>query len=71
MSADLHKKEELSFTARWEQWIAPYVPYLLILCLIILVLLVFALACTLMGVSAHSLTGTEANAYYYHLEDII
>ena len=55
----------------WEQRLAPYVPYLLIVCLIILILLIFALVFTVMGVSANSLTGTEANGYYYHLEEII
>ena len=55
----------------WEQKLEPYVPYLLILSLIILALLIFALACVIMGVSAHSFTGTEANVYYNNLEAII
>ena len=60
---DAYKKE-------WEQKLEPYVPYLLILSLIILALLIFALACVIMGVSAHSFTGTEANNFYYHLEEL-
>ena len=54
----------------WESTLQRYAPYLLIVCLIILVLLIFALVFTVMGVSASSLTGTEANGYYYHLEKI-
>jgi hypothetical protein len=54
----------------WESTLQRYAPYLLIVCFIILVLLIFALVFTVMGVSASSLTGTEANGYYYHLEKI-
>ena len=54
----------------WEQRITPYVPYILLCLFIILALLIFALVFTVMGVSASSLTGTEANGYYYHLEKI-
>ena len=54
----------------WESTLQRYAPYLLIVCLIILTLLIFALVFTVMGVSASSLTGTEANGYYYHLEKI-
>ena len=71
MSSDLHKKEDLSFTQRWEIWVTPYVPYLIVLCMVILVFLIVALACALMGVSAHSFTGTEANNYYYHLSEVV
>jgi hypothetical protein len=38
---------------------------------IILTLLIFALVCVVMGVSASSLTNTEANGYYYHLQELI
>ena len=55
----------------WEQRIAPYVPYILLCLFIILALLIFALVFTVMGVSASSLTGTEANGYYYHLQELI
>ena len=55
---------------KWESTLQRYAPYLLIVCFIILVLLIFALVFTVMGVSASSLTGTEANGYYYHLEKI-
>ena len=55
----------------WEQRLAPYVPYILLCLFIMLALLIFALVFTVMGVSANSLTGTEANGYYYHLEEII
>ena len=54
----------------WESTLQRYAPYLLIVCFIILTLLIFALVFTVMGVSASSLTGTEANGYYYHLEKI-
>ena len=54
----------------WEQRITPYVPYILLWLFIILALLIFALVFTVMRVSASSLTGTEANGYYYHLEKI-
>ena len=65
--ARLSKQSE---TMSWEQRIAPYVPYLLIVLVIILILLCIALACTVMGVSAHSLTGTEANLWQ-NMEAII
>lgn len=55
----------------WEQRIAPYVPYILLTLLLILVLLVVALAMTVFGVSPHSITGTEANNYYYGLEGVV
>ena len=55
----------------WESTLQRYAPYLLIVCLIILTLLIFALVFTVMGASASSLTGTEANGYYYHLEELI
>ena len=55
----------------WEQRITPYVPYILLCLFIILALLIFALVFTVMGVSASSLTGTEANGYYYHLQELI
>ena len=54
----------------WEQRITPYVPYILLCLFIILALLIFALACAVMGVSASSITGTEANMYYYGIEKI-
>jgi hypothetical protein len=54
----------------WESTLQRYAPYLLIVCLIILILLIIALACALMGVSAHSLTGTEANLWQ-NMEAII
>ena len=54
----------------WEQRITPYVPYILLCLFIILALLIFALACAVMGVSASSITGTEANMYYYGMEKI-
>ena len=66
----LSKKENISFAMRWESFMYKYSPILLLLSLIILVLLVIALACAIMGVSAHSLTGTEANNFYYHLEEL-
>ena len=66
--ARLHKMEN---GLSWEQRIAPYVPYLLLILILILILLIVALVCTLMGVSAHSITGTEQNLYFNHLEDII
>ena len=55
----------------WESTLQRYAPYLLIVCLIILTLLIFALVCVVMGVSASSLTNTEANGYYYHLQELI
>ena len=55
---------------KWESTLQRYAPYLLIVCFIILVLLIFALACAVMGVSASSITGTEANMYYYGMEKI-
>ena len=54
----------------WEQRITPYVPYILLCLFIILTLLIFALACAVIGVSASSITGTEANMYYYGMEKI-
>lgn len=54
----------------WEQRIAPYVPYILLCLFILLILLIFALACAVIGVSASSITGTEANMYYYGMEKI-
>ena len=54
----------------WESTLQRYAPYLLIVCFIILTLLIFALACAVMGVSASSITGTEANMYYYGMEKI-
>jgi hypothetical protein len=70
MPVDLHKKEDINFAMKWEAWVQRHAPILLLLSLIILVLLVIALACAIMGVSAHSLTGTEANNFYYHLEEL-
>lgn len=64
--ARLYKKQELS----WEQRITPYVPYLLIVLLIILTLLLFALVFSVMGVSANSLTGSEAN-HWQNMEALI
>ena len=55
----------------WEQRIAPYVPYILLCLFILLILLIIALVCVVMGVSASSLTNTEANGYYYHLQEMI
>ena len=69
--ARLSKKENISFAMRWESLMYKYSPILLLLSLIILALLLFALACAIMGVSAHSFTGTEANVYYNNLEAII
>lgn len=60
-----------SDTMSWEQRITPYVPYILLCLFIILTLLIFALACAVIGVSASSITGTEANGYYYHLQELI
>ena len=60
-----------SDTMSWEQRITPYVPYILLCLFIILTLLIFALVCVVMGVSAGSLTNTEANGYYYHLQELI
>ena len=60
-----------SDTMRWEQRITPYVPYILLCLFIILTLLIFALVCVVMGVSVSSLTNTEANGYYYHLQELI
>ena len=54
----------------WEQRITPYVPYILLCLFIILTLLIFAFACAVIGVSASSITGTEANMYYYGMEKI-
>ena len=54
----------------WEQRITPYVPYILLCLFIILALVIFALACAVMGVSASSITGTEANMYDYGIEKI-
>ena len=65
--ARLSKSESMS----WEQKVTPYVPYILLCLMIVLILLLIALVCTVMGVSAHSLTGTEANNYYYGLEECI
>ena len=70
MSTPVRLQKISSDKKEWEQKLEPYVPYLLILSLIILALLIFALACAIMGVSAHSLTGTEANNFYYHLEEL-
>ena len=65
--ARLHKMEN---GLSWEQRIAPYVPYLLLTLILVLMLLIIALVLTVIGVSTHSLTGTEANVYE-HMEAII
>ena len=59
--ARLDKKTENKFQ-EFCRWICPYV---IILCLIILSVLLF-IALVKYG---HAITGTEANQYYYHLND--
>ena len=54
-----------------EAYLQRYAPFFLIMCIIVLVLLVIALAMALTGVRAYQLTGTEANAMYNHLGDIV
>lgn len=76
MPADLHRKEDnapflINLKVRFEAWVTPYAPFFLIMSIIVLVLLVIALAMALTGVHAYQLTGTEANAMYNHLGDIV
>lgn len=56
--------------SKMESWLQRHAPTLLTICIIILFLLIVALIVTIFSIYAAP-TGTEANAYYYHLEDII
>ena len=73
MPADLHKQTNEvhrfnSLSGRIEAFLNRHAFFFLCLFMVILFVLVLVLLYTLIGVNA---TGTEANTYYYHLEDII
>ena len=59
-----------SMQEKSEAWLQSHASILLFICIIVLFLLVMALIVALFNVSASPL-GTEANTYYYHLEDVI
>ena len=63
---DIHRYKSLS--GRLEAFLNRHAFFFLFLFIVILCVLVTVLLYTLIGVNA---TGTEATAYYYHLEDII
>lgn len=76
MPADLHRKEDdapflINLKVRFEAWVTPYAPFFLIISIIILIVFIIALAMALTGVRAYQLTGTEANAMYNHLGEIV
>ncbi len=60
--ARLHKKESKS---NLEVYCDKIAPYLILACTIVLVCLIFI---ALVKYGAH-ITGTEANSFYYHLND--
>ena len=73
MPADLHKQTNEvhrynSLSGRIEAFLNRHAFFFLFLFIVLLFVLVIVLLYTLVGVNA---TGTEANTYYYHLEDII
>ena len=73
MAADLHKQDNihrLTPNERISAWLNRHAPLLLVIFIFLLFLLIVALIVALFNVAAAP-TGTEANVYYYHLEDII
>lgn len=72
MVADLHKKTQVSpfksIFGRLEAFLERHAFFFLCVCMVILFLLVTMLIMVVFGASV---TGTEANAYYNHLGDII
>ena len=77
MPADLHKQSSDKISPfelidkKLEAWVNAHAPILFILSLLLLVFLVIALIMAITGVQAYQLTGTEANAMYNHLGDIV
>lgn len=72
MAARLQKQDDIhrynSLPGRIEAFLNRHAFFFLFLFIVLLFVLVIVLLYTLIGVNA---TGTEANTYYYHLEDII
>lgn len=64
---DVHR---LTPNEKVEAWLNRHAPLLLVICIFLLFLLIVVLIVALFNVAAAP-TGTEANVYYYHLEDII
>ena len=60
----LHKVEEIS---SFDSFCMKICPYVLIACIFLMIVLVLYI----MVVHGASVTGTEANQYYYHMEMIL
>ena len=68
MAARLNKVHDLTPMQRIEAFLERHALLFLCIAMIILFILVTCLVVTVFGASV---TGTEANGYYYHLGDII
>ena len=72
MAARLHKTSDVhrltSLSDKVEAFLNRHALFFVCICMIILFALITVLFYTIIGVSA---TSTEANAWYYHLEDIV
>ena len=68
MAADLHKVHDLTPMEKIEAFLNRHALFFLMLSFITLCILIMLLIYAVFGAS---FTGTDANAYYYHMGDII